>query len=86
MSLEICPHIAIRSGPEKFHAGRTRALPTGLSISYACCVSATALQQPGQASPERVGEYSQTEPFYRALRTSVKRNGIFEKPPSREQE
>jgi hypothetical protein len=33
--------------------------------------SASALQQPKQASPERVGEYSQTPPFYRALWKSV---------------
>src|SRR5579872_1100319 len=39
----------------------------------ACCVSATALQQPRQASPERVGEYSQTQLFYRALWKWVKR-------------
>jgi len=37
--------------------------------------SASALQQPRQASPERVGEYSQTRLFYRALWKSVKRNG-----------
>jgi hypothetical protein len=35
--------------------------------------SAPALQQPEQASPERVGEYRQTQPFYRALWKSVKR-------------
>jgi len=33
--------------------------------------SATALRQPRQASPERVGEYRQTQPFYRALWKSV---------------
>src|SRR6476660_5274457 len=31
--------------------GRTRALPRGQLISSACCVSATALQQPRQGVP-----------------------------------
>jgi hypothetical protein len=35
--------------------------------------SAPALEQPEQASPERVGEYRQTQPFYRALGKSVNR-------------
>jgi hypothetical protein len=43
----------------------------GLLISFACCVSAQALQQPRQASPERVGEYSQTRLFYRGVQKSV---------------
>src|SRR5215831_1068393 len=53
--------------------GRTRALPRGQLISYACCVSATALQLPRQASPERVGEYSQTRLSYRGVWKAVKR-------------
>lgn len=51
--------------------GHTLLLPRAQLISYACCVSAPALQQPRQASPERVGEYSQTELFYRGLRKMV---------------
>src|ERR1700751_2790822 len=49
----------------------------GLLISCACCVSPPTLQQPKQASPERVGEYSQTPLFYRALWKSVKQNAFW---------
>jgi hypothetical protein len=47
---------------------RTPAQPCGsdelpAELLMLAVFSATALQQPGQASPERVGEYSQTQPF-----------------------
>ncbi len=53
-------------------SGRTLALSGARLISCACCVSTPALQQPRQASPERVGEYSQTSLFYRGVWKSVK--------------
>src|SRR5579885_29233 len=71
--------MSLKSSPYRIPAGafirRPRAhtgAPTGPADFSACCVSATALQQPRQASPERVGEYSQTQVFYRALWKSVK--------------
>src|SRR5215467_5297828 len=71
MSFEISHRQTVEVHVRRRPWNRTRALPRGQLISCACCVSATALQQPRQASPERVGEYSQTWLFYRAVWKSV---------------
>src|SRR5450432_3323894 len=62
--VEIQPVDEVSNGTFKSDPGRTRAQPRGLLISYACCVFRPgASSSPRQASPERVGEYSQTPLF-----------------------
>src|SRR5215472_9991818 len=64
--------MALKRPKMQIPQGAHSCCPRAQLISFACCVSAPALQQPRQASPERVGEYSQTCLFYRALWKVVK--------------
>jgi hypothetical protein len=67
--LELSPLDQTERKP-KAHTSATKGPLTFLLAVF----SAPALEQPEQASPERIGEYRQTQPFYRALWKSVNRD------------
>jgi hypothetical protein len=66
----------LRSLNVKLKIGRTLALPRALLISLLAVFFRRGASAAGQASPERVGEYRQTQVFYRGLWRTVKQNGI----------
>jgi hypothetical protein len=63
---------------QNLKVGRTLALPRALLISLLAVFFRRGALAAGQASPERVGEYRQTQVFYRGLWKSVKWDEVLE--------